>query len=107
MASSIPPNTKKFSSEDYKKWGANIHGDYFDENIESLISMKPIVRAENNEQDERVNPPISDDHDVQIVDITQSLEVNKRKSVPILWKRVVAQITIGKSLKGFQALKTD
>ena len=71
---------KKFSSENYKKWWANIHGDYFDKNLESLISIKPIVQAENNEQDEGVNPPIGDDHDVQIIEITQSLEVNKRKS---------------------------
>ncbi|PIN07485.1 hypothetical protein CDL12_19942 [Handroanthus impetiginosus] len=76
----MPPNVKKCSSENYKKWWANIHGDYFDENFESLISMKPTVRAEDNDQDERANPPMDKDHDVQIVDITKSLEANKRKS---------------------------
>ena len=76
----MPPNVKKFSSENYKKWWANIHGDYFDENFESLISMKPTVRAEDNDQAEGANPPMDKDHDVQIVDITKSLEANKRKS---------------------------
>ncbi|PIN21567.1 hypothetical protein CDL12_05731 [Handroanthus impetiginosus] len=31
----MPPNVKKVSSESYKKWWANIHGDYFDENFET------------------------------------------------------------------------
>ncbi|PIN02831.1 hypothetical protein CDL12_24655 [Handroanthus impetiginosus] len=78
--SNIAPNVKKFLSEDYKKWWANIHGDYFDENFESLISMKPIVRAKNNDQDEGVNLPVNDDQDAQIVKMTESLEANKRKS---------------------------
>ncbi|PIN11096.1 hypothetical protein CDL12_16307 [Handroanthus impetiginosus] len=67
--------------KNYKKWWANIHENYFDENLESLISMKPTVRAENNDQDEGANPPMDKDHDVQIVKITESQETNKRKSV--------------------------
>ncbi|PIN13728.1 hypothetical protein CDL12_13650 [Handroanthus impetiginosus] len=76
----MPPNVKKFSSENYKQWWANIHGDYFDENLESLISLKPTVQAKNNDQNERANPPMVKDHDVQIVKITESLEANKKKS---------------------------
>ncbi|PIN26615.1 hypothetical protein CDL12_00626 [Handroanthus impetiginosus] len=53
---------------------------YFDENLENLISMKPIVRVENNDQDKGANPPIDKDHDVQIVKITESHEANKGKS---------------------------
>ncbi|PIN12022.1 hypothetical protein CDL12_15372 [Handroanthus impetiginosus] len=63
-------NVKTFSSENHKKWWANIHGDYFNENFENLMSMKLIVRAENNDQDKGVNPSVNNDHDAQIVQIT-------------------------------------
>ncbi|PIN11845.1 hypothetical protein CDL12_15549 [Handroanthus impetiginosus] len=66
----MPSNVKKFSSENYKKWWANIHGYYFDENLET----------ENNDQDEGANPPVNKDHDVQVVEITEFHEANKRKS---------------------------
>ncbi|KAK6149341.1 hypothetical protein DH2020_016866 [Rehmannia glutinosa] len=36
----MPPNAKKFSSEDYKTWWSKVHGSYFQENIASLINME-------------------------------------------------------------------
>ncbi|KAK6147830.1 hypothetical protein DH2020_018742 [Rehmannia glutinosa] len=38
----MPPNAKKFSSEDYKTWWNKVHGCYFQENIASLINMEQI-----------------------------------------------------------------
>ncbi|KAK6126743.1 hypothetical protein DH2020_039514 [Rehmannia glutinosa] len=36
----MPPNAKKFSSEDYKTWWNKVHECFFQENIASLINME-------------------------------------------------------------------
>ncbi|XP_073066001.1 uncharacterized protein [Primulina eburnea] len=42
---SIPPNAKKFCSDEYKKWWAAVHGNYLEENIMSLT-----VSYENSQE---------------------------------------------------------
>ncbi|PIN04358.1 hypothetical protein CDL12_23107 [Handroanthus impetiginosus] len=54
--SSMLPNAKKFSLEDYKKWWAKIHGNYFESNIESLINSKLNALVEGEEHDKKGDP---------------------------------------------------
>ncbi|KAI3472879.1 hypothetical protein Pfo_031054 [Paulownia fortunei] len=84
----MPPNVKKFLSEDYKKWWTKVHGIHFEENIANLINLKPSkISPKDKEYDE--NDPLHDSPHMHVISFfkecnTQTikpLEANKRKNI--------------------------
>ncbi|KAI3445315.1 hypothetical protein Pfo_001980 [Paulownia fortunei] len=114
----MPLNANKFSSEDYKTWCTNIHGGYFEENIASLINVKPSkVSLKNKEHDKGDGPLGGNAQNPTYVSITSSrdrrdaqaiepLVANKRKdALPSLEENGSSNVDLRRDSKRTPSLR--
>ncbi|KAK6137934.1 hypothetical protein DH2020_028322 [Rehmannia glutinosa] len=84
----MPPNAKIFSSEEYKRWWARIHGNYFEENIENLINSKPNKVLPKDERPRRgpLGVEVCESNKRKVV--IHSFEENSSSDADHHWKRL-------------------
>ncbi|KAL0293874.1 UNVERIFIED_CONTAM: hypothetical protein Sradi_6916200 [Sesamum radiatum] len=76
---SMPPNAKKFSSEEYKGWWTKTHGDFLEENV---VSSKDVEVLETSKKKS----------------VSRPLEKNESSNLDRHWKRLKRDFGISKSM---------